>query len=216
MQNLASQLTFQQVSQEIGTVRRIDQDHLAVVTPSGEVRCHRAVSCLVEPKLDDTVLVAAADDGRAWVLAVLDRDDRQTTRVAVEGDLELRLRDGSFTVAAQNGVGIVAGQEVSVVSGRFHLNAVNGSVALQRLTYVGRLLHSEIERVKSFADTLDSVLGRLSQRVKRSYRTVEELEQLKARQLDVQVETTMSLRGENTLVTAEKLVKVDGEQIHLG
>ena len=60
------------------------------------------------------------------------------------------------------------------------------------------------------------MLERLSQRVKRSYRTVDELDQLHARQLDYKVDKTMSLRAANALLTAEQLVKVDGGQIHLG
>lgn len=216
MTNLATELNHSQAVQEIGRVRRCDDKSFVVVTEAGELSCRRAVSCLVAPEIDDTVLVATATTGRAWVLAVLERDDTQKTRLEVDGDLDVRLRRGTFTVAAQEGVGIVSGSAVQVVAGRFNLNAVDGNVALQRLTYVGRFLRSEIEKVKSVASTLDSVLDRFSQRVKRSYRTVEELEQLKARQLDYKVDKTMSLRGGNTMVTAEKLVKVDGDQIHLG
>ena len=57
---------------------------------------------------------------------------------------------------------------------------------------------------------------RISQRVKRLYRHVEDFEQLRADKVDYVANKTMSLRGQNTLMTAEELVKVDGEQIHLG
>ena len=47
-------------------------------------------------------------------------------------------------------------------------------------------------------------------------RTVEGLDQVKAEQIDYAAQKTASMRGENTLVTAEELVKVDGAQIHVG
>jgi len=62
----------------------------------------------------------------------------------------------------------------------------------------------------------DSVVERLSQRVRRSYRKVEELEQVHAQQLDYVATKNVSVRGHNTLLTAEELVKLDGEQVHLG
>jgi hypothetical protein len=66
------------------------------------------------------------------------------------------------------------------------------------------------------ADSCDSVFDRLLQRVKRSYRFVEEHDQVRAAQIDYVAQNNASLRGENTLITAKDLVKVDGEQIHLG
>jgi hypothetical protein len=52
--------------------------------------------------------------------------------------------------------------------------------------------------------------------VKRSYRFVEEADQVKAQRIDYAAEKSVCLRGENALVVAEELVKVDGGQIHLG
>jgi len=57
---------------------------------------------------------------------------------------------------------------------------------------------------------------RFSQRVKNAYRRVEGMDQLRAQHIDHAADKTMSLRGENTLMTAKQLVKVDGEQIHMG
>ena len=94
-----------------------------------------------------------------------------------------------------------------------------------RVTQIANAFHNQLELPVLFyvvvllalvTETLDSVLDRFSQRVKRSYRTVEETDQLKAERIDYTASSTMSLHGENALVTAEQLVKVDGEQIHLG
>jgi transglutaminase/protease-like cytokinesis protein 3 len=60
------------------------------------------------------------------------------------------------------------------------------------------------------------VLERWSQKVKRAYRKVEQIDELRAQNIDYSADQTMSLHSENALVTAEGLVKVDGEQIHLG
>ncbi len=45
---------------------------------------------------------------------------------------------------------------------------------------------------------------------------MEELDQVKAEHIDYAASASMSLHAQNALVTAEELVKVDGEQIHVG
>jgi hypothetical protein len=52
--------------------------------------------------------------------------------------------------------------------------------------------------------------------VRRSYRVVEEIEQMSGRQLDYKVSENFCVRGKNNLITAEELVKLDGKQLHLG
>ena len=63
---------------------------------------------------------------------------------------------------------------------------------------------------------VDTFCDRLSQTVRRCFRTVEETDQLRAGRLDYRAENEMLLRAENVLAGARKLVKVDGEQIHIG
>jgi hypothetical protein len=62
----------------------------------------------------------------------------------------------------------------------------------------------------------DSLFERVSQRVKRSFRTVEDIDQLKAKKIDYAAESTLALRAEHAVVHGEELIKVDGKQIQLG
>jgi hypothetical protein len=67
-----------------------------------------------------------------------------------------------------------------------------------------------------YASTLDSFFERLSLHARSSLRTVEELDQVKARHIDYAASGDAHLRGENALVSAHDLVKVNGEQVHVG
>jgi hypothetical protein len=197
-------------------VLRVDGPVVHVRTERGDYRARRATSCLLEPRAGDRVLLASGADGRCYVLAVLEREEGAGAELSVDGDLSLAARAGQIRMVARDGVSLASGGDVDVVAGGVNVNAAEGSVVVQRLTYVGRLFQSEIEKVKSFAGSLDMVLDRFTQKVKRSYRFVEELDHKRAGQVEHTAEKTMSLRGKNTLVTAEQLVKVDGGQIHFG
>ena len=61
-----------------------------------------------------------------------------------------------------------------------------------------------------------ALLDRVSSRVKRSYRMVEECDHVRAEQIDYAAKKRLSLHGETALLTAQHLAKVEGDQIHLG
>lgn len=216
MSNLARKLEEDPVFQDVGTITRTEGSAFVVRTPAGDLEATRAASCLLEPSVDDRVLVAGNRREGLYVLAILSREEGTRAAVAVDGDLEIRLRSGRFVVAAQDGVELVSGGDVSVVSGRINVNAADGNVVLTRLTFLGTFVRAEVEKIKLFAERFDSVVERVAQKVKRSYRSVEETDQVRAERIDYVAKKTVSLHGENALLTAEELVKIDGEQIHVG
>jgi hypothetical protein len=216
MKNLARKLDQRDIVQETGSVVRTDGGALVVRAGSGHYEARRAASCLLEPQPGDVVLIAVLPSGLCYVLAVLDREQGAAARVALEGDLEIKLARGRLRVAAQEGVDVASAKEISLLSGGLRVHASEGSVVVQRLSMLGGLIQAEVEKVKVLAGSIDSVLDRISQRVKRAYRTVEEMDQLRAERVDYVAKKSMRLHGENTVMTAEELVKIDGEQIHLG
>ncbi len=216
MTNLARKLEDNSVFQEYGVVERVEATHATVATPRGVWRAKRAASCLLAPERGDEVLLAFGGERGCWVLAVLERSPGSPARIEVEGDLALSLPRGRFTVAAQEGVDLVSAGEVAVTSSTVRVSAAQGTVAIDALAYVGRHVQAEVERVKAIVGNLDTVADRVWQRVKRSYRFVEETDQVRAERIDYEARGTINLHGENAVVTAEKLVKADGEQIHLG
>lgn len=218
MHNLArKQQHDPEVSQTLGTVVRVEQGVLVVETETREVRARRATSCLLEPLPGDLVLVAAVDfDQDVYVLAVMEREAGAPASIVADGDLAIKLSGGALDVVAAQGVRVVSSKEVSVVSAAIRVNAVDGSVALERLSFLGKFLRAEIGKAKVFGETFDSVLDRVSQRVKRSYRIIEECDHVRAEQLDYAAKKRLSLHGETALLTARHLAKVEGDQIHLG
>mgnify|MGYP000853326555 CR=1 FL=1 len=209
-----------QPTQAVGTVVARDGADVApwrIRTADGTLDARRAVSCLVEPAVDDTVLLAQLPTGECYVLAVLERPEASAgTTLSVQGDLRVAVPGGAFSVAARESVELAAGGEVSVAAGRVNVNAVDGNVSLSRLSLLAGLVRGEAESVRVVAATLDSAIGRLTERLGRVYRTVEESEHLRAKHIDYRAKEHMTLHAEAALVSAQELVKVDADQIHLG
>ena len=215
MENLARALEKEDNFLEYGTVKLTQGGTFTVAVESGVVTTKRSFSCLVEPLPGDTVLVSrAASD--CYILAILERHGDQHACLAFEGDADLRLRQGRLRVAAQEGIDLVTAKDTALVSPELSINSVQAEVNIQHLSFFGTFLQGQIERIKLIGQACDSIFERVSQRVKRSYRWVEELEQLKAGQLNYLVKKLMSLRGKYSVLTAEEDVRIDGDKILMG
>ena len=210
MESVAHKIEIKAVFQEFGEVAAIDGEILTVRTALAEVSGRRAASCLLAPSVGDRVLLVTEERGDAYVLAVLEQRDPSVATISVDGDLALRSLRGKVSVAAQEGIDLVTAAAARIAASAVELSAI------ETLSVVGGTVKAELEKVKMYATTLDSFFERVSVRAKRSYRTVEELDQVKARHIDYAAAGTAHLRGENTLVTAHDLVKLNAEQIHVG
>lgn len=205
----------QEVRQSYAVVESVGTE-IVVTVGDRRISTIRAASCLLEPRVSDQVLVAISERGPSFVLSVLVQASAAPSVLSTEGDLTLRSNAGKVSVVGAEGVNLTSGTEVSVSAPELNVRALSTTFFSESLSYLGRKLDAEVERLKVAAQTVDRVFDRVSERVKRSYRTVEEVEHVKARELDVVVEGNASLHAENTLVSADKLVKLDGEQVHLG
>lgn len=184
-----------------------------------EIRAERAVSCLVEPELHDYVLLAGKLDGAslrpAYVLAVLERESANVA-LSARGDVEVRVPEGRFRIASRRGIDLVSAESVDVVSSRFGVHAQTAKVVAAEVVALASQVVGELTTVKVAGKIFDRVYERVSERVQRSFRKVEEIDQLTARQIDWAADQTVSIKSEHTVMTAKELVKVDGEQIHFG
>lgn len=216
MDNLARLVNREHVFLEYCCVTGSEGRFFTVETASGILAAKKSVNCLVEPLPGDTVLISQTESGRCYILGVLERAEEGHSTLVFDGDVELKTRDGRFSVAAQNGIDLVTAKDTSMVSAELSVNSMQAEVTIQHLSFFGMFLQGQIERIKLIGQACDSVFDRVSQRVKRSYRRVEELEQLRAGQLSYFVKKLMSLRGKYSVLTAEEDVRIDGDKILMG
>jgi flagellar basal body rod protein FlgG len=202
MKAVAAMLEDEGVFQTTGTLTTKTDGFFEVRTADGTFCASRAVSCLVAPEEGDLVLLAGPRLKGLYVLAVLERPGCSHARISAEGNLTVELRAGRFTVAATEGVDLVSKKSVSVFADRLETKAREGTFLVGTVTLI--------------AEAVNATLEHLSQKVKRIYRRVTELEHVRARQIDCSTEGNLRLHGENTLLTARELVKADAKQIHIG
>ncbi|MBF0528561.1 MAG: DUF3540 domain-containing protein [Deltaproteobacteria bacterium] len=214
MNNLAELIAHDQASQEYGRIVDREGSNLVVDTASGSYRARRAASCLLDPEVGDLVLLSLSNFGDGYVLAILEREPQTETNLTFDADVGLKA-GGRLKLSAKDGLDLAGAGEISLTSPTLTVTATCGEVNIERLSFWGSLLEGSLEAVKLVARSFDSILERYYQRTKRSYRAVEELDQVKAGMIDYKAKDELALRGKVTQVGAEEDVVVSGKMVHL-
>jgi hypothetical protein len=205
----------------VGTVADVDSvggTGVAAVTillGGRAVEGRRAASCLLEPACGDRVLVSI-HDGMAHVLSILDRAETGRHKVELGGGIALSVEEGELSVLGAKAVRVSATEKMSLAAPRLEVRADDASLVVKSAELLGRFVESSFHHVKTFARTVESVADDVTAVMKRSVRLVSEMDQTRARHVDVRAEGTVVLHGENTAVTARRVTKIDSDQVHIG
>ena len=179
-------------------------------------RAKRGASCLLDPELGDRVLLVERG-AEAYVLAVLERGEPgAASRLSVQGNLEVKVNGGSFRVAAEEGIDLLSAKAFRTVAKTLSMQAAEGTVAIEKLAVLGAEIVGQTRAAKLVTGSVETVADNVRQHAKRVLRTVEGLDQLRAKRAEYRTDEELALRGRHAFVTATELVKLMGEQIHMG
>ncbi|GAB6060163.1 DUF3540 domain-containing protein [Desulfonatronum parangueonense] len=182
------------------------EERFRVETDTGySLWARRADGCLLEPAMDDLVLVAAGGGTEAFILSVLIKRGKQSTMVL----------PGEATIQA-DGISLTARESLSMQAPSVELAGVNGRVGFLDLRLQAGSCRAEIQKASVVVRFLDSVMERVTQRVKNCFRTVEDTESLDAGRIRTRVSQRCSLKAKHVSLQAEEEVVMDGKRIHIG
>jgi hypothetical protein len=179
------------------------------------MQARRALSCLIEPEPGDTVLVGGTAE-RPFVLAVLERRGDAPLRVVLPGDAEIHAAHGRLSLSGEEGLALTSPAKVEITAPEVSVIGRAARFVLNEVTHVGRSLTCHVSRLKVVGETLETMMQQVMARAKRSFRVVDETDLLRSGEIDHRAEGTLHLRGQNAIVTATTIAKVDAGQIHLG
>lgn len=179
-------------------------------------RCRKAASCLLQPQAGDVVMLCGSQADGMHLIAVLVQAEAGQTRMEVPQDLVLSVPNGSLYLESAGDIDAQAGRQLQFAAQALHLQAGSAEVRIDRLAFVGKAVSTAVSAVRHIGQVLEQMVDRFSLSTRTSARAVQELDLVRAGQLDYEAGGMMKLHGKATLVTGQDLAKVDAEQIHVG
>jgi hypothetical protein len=200
---------------DCGVVAASDGERYFVRTASGSLTAARAPSCLLVPCVGDEVWFTFDVGGQPYIVAVLVRASDAAT-VALPGRDTSVTADGAVKLASGGALELGATDAVRVHGAALDVATTRTRIASEAVDLFAERMVAGVGVARLVAGRLDAALGSLATRAKRVLRWVEELEQVRAAELDLRASGNARLAGECAFVSAERLAQVRGEEIHLG
>ncbi|MBN1102956.1 MAG: DUF3540 domain-containing protein [Deltaproteobacteria bacterium] len=177
---------------------------------SGTFSAQRALSCLVNPRRGDSVLVSFDSGGTCFILSVLMRSPLLDSghEILVTGDMRLHVQKGSLNITADEGV--------SLASKRVSVAAKVGEATLESFSFMGSVLSAQVESIRTVAGKVENIFHRLTERFIDVFRFVRDHEEIQTGSTRYLVETNLTMHSKNAMHVAEEIVTINAEQVHLG
>jgi len=178
-----------------------------VKSASGLFPARRAASCLLEPEVGDRIWYCGDLTEGLYATAVLVRGGGEHRRIFLPPGSSIEAEQGSLTLRADT---------LHLAATELAIQADEAVLSARKLTGAGQEAVWSFSRIKVISELLESFADRLIQFARWSQRIVDGLDQVRSRQIDHRAEQTMQLSAQNFITDASNLVKIDGDQIHLG
>lgn len=174
-----------------------------------------AFSCLVQPRVGDTVLVSLDGAGVGYILAVLARAE-PSLELQLGADVQLRVTQGSLTVQCRDSFSLAAGEDLVVRAEHCSLNSPVAELLLGQLRVSGERVSSHWQEREERTLLLDQQAVRHEAHYGESRQCVTGHEQRRSGSLHQRVDEDCRLNAQRLTLEAEGRVAIDGSTIELG
>ncbi len=201
---------------EYGIVDEVSEEQYIVLSNAGRFTASSAFSCIISPQVGDRVMLSRDEHDQCYLLSIIHRTVGNAASLCFQGDLSINSQQGSVTIAGDQGVQLASPKDLTMASQELNVAATKATLNIADLAAVGDQLTSNISKIRIFANTIDSVAERLSQRLKNSFRMIEGVDQTRAGDVLTSVKNLFSMRSRQSAILAKKDMKIDAERIHMG
>ncbi|MFH1984877.1 MAG: DUF3540 domain-containing protein [Pseudomonadota bacterium] len=189
-----------------GRVLTRDGERYHAVTEAGKVlQAVKADGCLLAPEPGDVVLLTEGGREAAYILSVLVKKSTGS-RLILKGTAEIEA----------DSILLKGRQRATMEAPEVILTGVRGEARFHAFHFLTGHCRAEIKKMSAAVLHLDAVMDRVTQRIRSSFKWIEDLEQTRAGRIRAIVKERFSVKAKHTAVTADEDVTIDGKKINLG
>lgn len=191
----------------VGIVTGQDGEHFTVASGGVESRGRRAVSCLLEPAVGDSVACLIVAPDQWWILAVLQREEGTEHVLRLNGPTRIDTGDAPLSATAS---------AISLESASFALKSARAEVQADEALLMGRELRLVGNTMRMVGAMLSTVFDRVTHYSKHHTRKTEGIDRVSGTHVEIEAQQLLRQKAEHVFVNGDKLVKTTSAQVQIG
>lgn len=190
----------EQALEEFGTVlSKTEQGYLVQLESGSTQLANKAFTCTFLPEEQDYVSITRTPNKGLFITHILQRQSAKQAVIEADHDICIRSND-----------------KIHMESQSLNLTNQTQTVQSQHFQQTSETLDVHSKRTHFKAETVDSHISRVMQRVKDSFKIIERMEQVQARDIIQNIKNAFIQRSKQVDMTAKSDVKINGDRIHMG
>ena len=198
-----------------GRVAGIGNGTFRVLAGNSALTASLAASCLLEPRVDDTVLLACLENGTDIILSVLFREATAPSCVRLPRNSAIEC-PGELTVRAASSLDLQSGRALCLESDDLRVSAVTASATAVKVNTVSDTAEFCCRTLTTLGQTAVSVFRSLTQCMGESRKMVEGADETRCVTSTVVAGETATVLSKNSLNLAEETARSDAKLLQLG
>lgn len=191
-----------------GQVQGKSNDLWLVLTAQGLFKVNKAFSCLIEPVPGDKVLLQLADQGKGYLLSILERKNPAPTEVHLQQDTKFYFHGKDCHWTGIN--------ELKLQTLKTKAFSSDTQFTSHRLTTQGQQATHTWSRVHCLIGDFFHTGKHYFQKLVQSVRQIKGVDKKDTEQTLHQARKSLTLHSQQASITAKKDMRIDAKRIHMG
>jgi len=197
------------------TVKSVGDENVIIETDFGVISARLAFSCFLKPEVNDLVL-ADYSENHCYVLSVLERNGNSDVEIQYPATVNMRSSEGDINICSDKDIRLLAKAKSTFISDETSFISDSINVLSDSVNSRAEQVRCHVKNIHIFAESMDVVADQVRQRANTLIRWVESLESSNIGNLMQRVRHTLTSHSKQSVVTAEKDMRIDAERIHMG
>ena len=172
-------------------------------------------SCLVQPIVGDSVLIAGSESEGFFILSILERSESQAMSLVFPENAVMKSLNGSIimsakdTIATQSDKAVIKSNEVIHDSSKAFVNYDDLNANSEEAVV-------NVKKLSLMSDLVTTMARNVINKFKTYVRKTEESDAVNCGQMQRDVKGIYSMNSKYTVMLSKKDTKIDGQHIHMG
>lgn len=183
--------------------------YYVVVTEFASFKAQKAFSCLVEPKINDKVMLLKADEQDLYITDILTRSDEGSMEIVAKDGMSIKTQNGDLNLSSENNITLNATESLNGF-------ADEANVVISKLSFLTKLATLKSDTLNIIASIYQGAIDNLHLNSENVVRHVSQHEEVQCNSSRKIVKESDIYNVKESITIAEGQVKIDAQQINMG
>jgi|GEM_PF-1274871 len=200
---------------QTGTIISALPDNITINLNGAVKEAKKAFSCVVDLKTDDVVICVRNNDGKIYILGIIERPGSQNMNFLFPSDVNFSVGNGSMNIDSHENISIAA-NNLNCFSKNVIHKSDEAIFSYNTVRARGRELQANYGTVQIISNIINTMAKQVINKFKGYIRSTEDNDMVKSGQMTRRSEGLYAVDSQHTIMNSKSVTKIDGDKILMG